>query len=438
MLEEDEEGEGPPEEGGGALTPPLLLAVVAAALSSVQVGFNVGVLNVPYRALSNTSLWQRGPSPPVAVPLLPLGAVPAALAAAPAAERLGRKGALLASNGLAVIGGALMGGAELGPTYALVVIGRLVTGLHSGLASGLVPLYVEEVAPPPLQGALSAAHEAGFALGLLTSQVLALPPLLGSVRSLPALLALGMLPAALQLLLLPMGPGGAHGACAGPAPRLGLPQLWGRGQLRQPMAIVVGAALGKELAGIGALYYYSTAIFERAGLPQPTWATVATGVINMAATLAAGALWRRAGRRALLMGGLLGMALSSVVMTMGMSMKAPWPLPPTLAMGGGLLLVSSFAMGPGLIPRLLPMELIPIPARAAAAGVTAAMAWAGNGAVAAAVPHMELSLGPFLFLPFGVLAAVSALGVFLFLPETRGAPLGPPKPSTELQLLGGS
>uniref|UniRef100_A0A8V5GNE6 Solute carrier family 2, facilitated glucose transporter member 4 n=1 Tax=Melopsittacus undulatus TaxID=13146 RepID=A0A8V5GNE6_MELUD len=180
-----------------------------------------------------------------------------------------------------------MGGAELGPTYALVVIGRLVTGLHSGLASGLVPLYVEEVAPPPLQGALSAAHEAGFALGLLTSQVLALPPLLGSVRSLPALLALGMLPAALQLLLLPMGPGGAHGACAGPAPRLGLPQLWGRGQLRQPMAIVVGAALGKELAGIGALYYYSTAIFERAGLPQPTWATVATGVINMAATLAA-------------------------------------------------------------------------------------------------------------------------------------------------------
>ncbi|XP_057278565.1 solute carrier family 2, facilitated glucose transporter member 4-like, partial [Pezoporus wallicus] len=187
------------------------------------------------------------------------------MAAAPAAERLGRKGALLASNGLAVIGGALMGGAKLGPTYALVVVGRLVTGLHSGLASGLVPLYLEEVAPPRLQGALGAVHEAGVALGMLTSQVLALPPLLGSARALPALLALGLLPTALQLLLLPMGPGGS-----GSAPSLALPQLWGRAQLRQPMALAVGVALGKELAGIGALYYYSTAIFERAGLAQPT------------------------------------------------------------------------------------------------------------------------------------------------------------------------
>ncbi|XP_062465490.1 solute carrier family 2, facilitated glucose transporter member 4-like [Pezoporus occidentalis] len=383
-----QEGEGPPEEGGGALTPPLLLAVVAAALGSVQVGFNVGVLNVPYRALwfsSNSSLWPRGPSPPLALPLLPLGAVPAALAAAPAAERLGRKGALLASNGLAVIGGALMGGAKLGPTYALVVIGRLVTGLHSGLASGLVPLYLEEVAPPRLQGALGAVHEAGVALGMLTSQVLALPPLLGSARALPALLALGLLPTALQLLLLPMGPGGS-----GPAPSLTLPQLWGRAQLRQPMAIAVGVALGKELAGIGALYYYSTAIFERAGLAQPTWATVATGVINMAATVLAGALLRRAGRRALLIGGLLGMAAGVAVMTLGLSLTAPWPLPPALSVLGGLLVVSSFAVGPGFAPHLLPAELFPMgPARVGAAGVTAAVVWVGNGAVAAAVPAME-------------------------------------------------
>ena len=45
-----------------------------------------------------------------------------------------RKGALLASNGLAVVGGALLGGAKLGPTYTLIIIGRFVTGAYAGTA----------------------------------------------------------------------------------------------------------------------------------------------------------------------------------------------------------------------------------------------------------------------------------------------------------------
>lgn len=45
-----------------------------------------------------------------------------------------RKGALLASNGLAVVGGALMGGAKLGPSYILIIIGRFVIGAYSGTA----------------------------------------------------------------------------------------------------------------------------------------------------------------------------------------------------------------------------------------------------------------------------------------------------------------
>lgn len=50
------------------------------------------------------------------------------------APSLSRKGALLATNGLAVVGGALMGGAKLGPTYILIILGRLVVGAYSGTA----------------------------------------------------------------------------------------------------------------------------------------------------------------------------------------------------------------------------------------------------------------------------------------------------------------
>ena len=53
----------------------------------------------------------------------------------PATPPLPRKGALLASNGLAVVGGALMGGAKLGPTYILIIIGRFMVGAYSGTAS---------------------------------------------------------------------------------------------------------------------------------------------------------------------------------------------------------------------------------------------------------------------------------------------------------------
>ncbi|XP_027563464.1 solute carrier family 2, facilitated glucose transporter member 4-like, partial [Neopelma chrysocephalum] len=81
------------------------------------------------------------------------------------------KGALLATNGLAVVGGALMGGAKLGPTYILIIIGRLIVGAYSGLVSVLVPLYVGEVAPLRLRGALGTLHQLGIVIGILGAQV---------------------------------------------------------------------------------------------------------------------------------------------------------------------------------------------------------------------------------------------------------------------------
>ncbi|KAK2510373.1 hypothetical protein Q9233_017806 [Columba guinea] len=65
-----------------------------------------------------------------------------------------------------------MGGAKLGPTYTLIIIGRFVVGVYSGLASALVPMYVGEIAPTRLRGALGALHQLGIVCGILVAQPL--------------------------------------------------------------------------------------------------------------------------------------------------------------------------------------------------------------------------------------------------------------------------
>ncbi|XP_035169405.1 solute carrier family 2, facilitated glucose transporter member 4-like, partial [Oxyura jamaicensis] len=78
---------------------------------------------------------------------------------------------MIASNGLAFLGGALLGGAKLGPSYILIIIGRFILGAYSGLASGLVPMYVGEIAPTRLRGALGTVHQLAIVTGILVAQV---------------------------------------------------------------------------------------------------------------------------------------------------------------------------------------------------------------------------------------------------------------------------
>ncbi|XP_068027283.1 solute carrier family 2, facilitated glucose transporter member 4-like [Melanerpes formicivorus] len=174
----------PPPSRPPRLTPSLLLAVFAATLSSLQFGYHIGVINAPQKVLEaeyNLTWTQRWGSPPppttisalwaLSVAIFSVGGMASSLGVAELANRLGRKGALLAVNGLAVAGGVLMGGAKLGPTYILIIIGRFVVGTYSGLASGLVPMYVGEIAPIRLRGALGALHQLGIVCGILGAQV---------------------------------------------------------------------------------------------------------------------------------------------------------------------------------------------------------------------------------------------------------------------------
>lgn len=49
----------------------------------------------------------------------------------------------------------------------------------AGMATTICPLYIHEVSPPHLQGALGSLTNLGLTVGLLSAQILGLPDVLG-------------------------------------------------------------------------------------------------------------------------------------------------------------------------------------------------------------------------------------------------------------------
>lgn len=78
---------------------------------------------------------------------------------------------MLAANVLAFIAAALMGFSKMASSWEMLIIGRFVIGLYSGLSSGFVPMYVGEVSPTSLRGALGTLHQLGIVVGILIAQV---------------------------------------------------------------------------------------------------------------------------------------------------------------------------------------------------------------------------------------------------------------------------
>lgn len=78
---------------------------------------------------------------------------------------------MLMANVLAFVSAALMGFSKMGGSWEMLIIGRFVVGLYSGLSTGFVPMYVGEVAPTALRGALGTLHQLGIVTGILMAQV---------------------------------------------------------------------------------------------------------------------------------------------------------------------------------------------------------------------------------------------------------------------------
>lgn len=78
---------------------------------------------------------------------------------------------MLMMNLLTFVSAVLMGFSKLAKSFEMLILGRFVIGVYCGLTTGFVPMYVGEVSPTDLRGALGTLHQLGIVVGILIAQV---------------------------------------------------------------------------------------------------------------------------------------------------------------------------------------------------------------------------------------------------------------------------
>uniref|UniRef100_A0A3Q1K127 Major facilitator superfamily (MFS) profile domain-containing protein n=1 Tax=Anabas testudineus TaxID=64144 RepID=A0A3Q1K127_ANATE len=446
----------------------LLFSLATAVIGSLQFGYNTGVINAPEEKLrsffNNTWVERYGvPIDPgvctivwsIAVAIFSVGGMVGSFSVGVMANRFGRRRSMFLVNSLALIGGLLMGFSTICSSYEMVIAGRLVIGLFCGLFTGLTPMYVGEVSPTPLRGAFGTLHQLGVVVGILIAQIFGLESLLGSDKLWPLLLALTVVPAILQCILLPFCPESPRfllinlkqeeqarkalvrlrgsedvskdlqemkeeSAKMAMEKKVTILELFRSPLYRQPLVIAVMLQLSQQLSGINAVFYYSTGIFNSAGVEQPIYATIGAGVVNTIFTVVSLFLVEKAGRRTLHLLGLGGMAVSALLMTISLLMQKDIAAMSYVAIIAVMLFVAMFELGPGPIPWFIVAELFSQGPRPAAMAVAGCCNWTANFLVGMSFPKLVELCGPWVFLIFTAFLIIFFIFTFIKVPETKG------------------
>uniref|UniRef100_A0A3Q4HUN5 Solute carrier family 2, facilitated glucose transporter member 4 n=1 Tax=Neolamprologus brichardi TaxID=32507 RepID=A0A3Q4HUN5_NEOBR len=427
------------------VTGTLALSVFTAVLGSLEFGYNIGVINAPQKGDYNatwmyrygepiptgtlTSLWS------LSVAIFSIGGMLSSFCVGFVCASFRRK-AMLINNLFAFIGGSLMGMSKLCRSFEMMILGRFVIGAYCGLASGLTPMYVGEIAPTSLRGALGTLHQLAIVTGILFAQVLGLESLLGSEHLWPVLLGLTVVPTVLQMALLPFCPESPRFLYIGCVilrqevgdmlaemkeekrrmdmeRKVSIPELFRSSLYRQPIIIAILLQLSQQLSGINAIFYYSTSIFMKAGVQSPVYATIGAGVVNCAFTVVSLFLVERTGRRTLHMLGLGGMCICAVIMTVALALLVS----NMLSIFG---FVAFFEVGPGPIPWFFVAELFSQGPRPAAMAVAGFSNWTANFIIGMCFQYVADLCGPYVFLIFAALLLFFLIFTFFRVPETRG------------------
>ncbi|KAM7405442.1 hypothetical protein PAMP_012704 [Pampus punctatissimus] len=364
-------------ECSGQLTPHLMMAVGTAVIGSLQFGYNTGVINAPQNIIESfyNETWTDRFSEPISqttltalwslsVAIFSVGGMFGSFSVGLFVNRFGRRNSMLMSNVLAFIAAAFMGFSKLAASWEMLIIGRFIVGLYSGLSTGFVPMYVEEISPTNLRGALGTLHQLGVVIGILMAQ------------------------------------------------------LRGTDEVNDDMQEMKEES--QKMMRETKVFYYSTGIFERAGVSQPVYATIGAGTVNTAFTVVSLFVVERAGRRPLQLIGLMGMAVSAVLLTVALVLLDQFRWMSYVSIVAVFSFVAFFEIGPGPIPWFIVAELFSQGPRPAAIAVAGFSNWSANFLVGMGFQYVEQLCGPYVFVIFTILL----LGFFVFtyfkVPETKG------------------
>ena len=166
--------------GGGSLRAVAFACI--AGLGPLVFGYTLGMTspaNLAMESSKSDSIFSASPtdggkcdSPPCGLTstdasefgsLVNVGCMIGALLAGPLTDRLGRRGSILLAS-LPWFGAWLWIGAT--QSFAGLIVARIISGIATGVCSMAVPLFIAEVSPTSLRGALGAVNQFAVTTGI--------------------------------------------------------------------------------------------------------------------------------------------------------------------------------------------------------------------------------------------------------------------------------
>lgn len=409
-------------------------AVIAGAIGFLQEKFKLSAAMVGWAASS--AIW---------------GCIFGAMVAGYGSDRIGRKKVLLITAVLFAVSAI---GSAIPNNLTQFILARFIGGVGVGAASMLSPLYISEVAPAKSRGTLVSLYQLAIVLGInlvyfinleiATSQSEAWNVemgwryMLGS-ETIPALIFL------LLLFLVPESPRWLIKKNREQEALKTLNKVNGEGKGKEVMneikvaltlesgtikelfkpglriALIVGVvlALFSQITGINAIIYYAPEIFKSIGFATDSAfsQTVIIGIVNTLFTFVALWLIDKAGRRALLLGGVTGM----IICLLGVGIcfyyettSGPWLLLFILGY------IACFASSLGPIPWVLISEIFPTKTRGIAMSFCTMVLWVGVLLITQLTPVLLEGIGgAYTFWLFMINAIILLLFTWKMIPETK-------------------
>nr|BAE38697.1 unnamed protein product [Mus musculus] len=393
-----------------------------------------------------------------------LGAAAGGLSAMLLNDLLGRKLSIMFSAVPSAIGYAIMAGAR---GLWMLLLGRMLTGFAGGLTAACIPVYVSEIAPPDVRGALGATPQLMAVFGSLSLYAL------GLLLPWRWLAVAGEGPVLIMILLLSFMPNSPRFLLSKSRDEEALQALtwlradsevhWEFEQIQdnvrrqssrvswaeareprvyRPVLIAVLMRFLQQLTGITPILVYLQTIFDNTSVVLPSQQDAAiVGAVRLLSVLIAAVTMDLAGRKVLLY--VSASVMFAANLTLGLYVQfVPRPLTPNstveivtlgdtafnyltlIPLLATMLFIMGYAMGWGPITWLLMSEVLPLRARGVASGLCVLVSWLTAFVLTnyflLAVNAFGLQV-PFFF--FSAICLLSLLFTGCCVPETRGRSL---------------
>lgn len=403
-----------------------------------------------------------------AVSSVALGAIFGCLLGGVAADAIGRRLTLIASNVLFIVSSLMMGMSGAGAWSPLFFIGRGLAGLAVGASGPASHAYISEIVPTRYRGQLLASTELALIVGVFT--VFGFAAALGDERwreamqfpAVPALLQLGIIffclhesprwlaangeteeaqhvmeslgleppraepiktPAAhtIQLPLSSLRP-----SCRiltssfEKPPRSGLAILLHH---RRRVLLAIGCALAHNALGANIVMYYSRDILQLANIGNSVGTQMSLGAAKTLGTGAAFAAVDRCGRRSLLIIGTIGAIMGHFGLALAF-MPGAVQFSSWLAWSSLLLFLAAWDLGWASLMSVVISEVLPDDVRGLGLGASCSLFWLVSFVQAQTLETLfkQITIAG-TFAVYCIASIVGLVFVAIYVPETCGQPL---------------